>query len=366
MRLRKKNLFPRITHRALMLIAAGLLILSYLSAFIDPAKAWYISIFGQFFLLFALLNIGLLIWAALRHSGSVWIPVVALLPTVFFFSLYYQFNGKVQVDTFPRPTDEIRIVSYNVGLFNLEQNRDSVTKDQSECADSVFAFLRSCDPDIICLQEFFLKDDSHVAEFLQKEFPGYNPEYFLYVNDKGCYGNVTLSKYRITGKGKFDFEHSANLAIYSDYDIRGEKFRLYNCHFESYNISMSRVASALGHDNDVVKEAETKVQKSITRRPKQVDVVLSDIKNCPLKALVAGDFNDNPLSYTYYKLSRGRKDTFVEAGKGWGTTYSVLKPLLRIDYILFPPEYDALSHKVINVPFSDHYPIMATIKIKNK
>jgi hypothetical protein len=320
MRLRKKNLFPRITHRALMLIAAGLLILSYLSAFIDPAKAWYISIFGQFFLLFALLNIGLLIWAALRHSGSVWIPVVALLPTVFFFSLYYQFNGKVQVDTFPRPTDEIRIVSYNVGLFNLEQNRDSVTEDRSECADSVFAFLRSCDPDIICLQEFFLKDDSHVAEFLQKEFPGYNPEYFLYVNDKGCYGNVTLSKYRITGKGKFDFEHSANLAIYSDYDIRGEKFRLYNCHFESYNISMSRVASALGHDNDVVKEAETKVQKSITRRPKQVDVVLSDIKNCPLKASVKRRRNYS-LSNRYslgtglrcHKSKSSRKDIFNQA-----------------------------------------------------
>jgi endonuclease/exonuclease/phosphatase family metal-dependent hydrolase len=363
MRLKKKRLFPKITHRALMGIAAGLLIVSYLSAVVDPAKAWFVTIFGQFFLILALINAGLLLWAIFRRSGSVWIPLFALLPTVFFFGLYYQFSGKDYVEPARRPADEIKIVSYNVGRFDLPRDKDEMI-GKDACADSVYAFLRTCDADIICLQEFYLPDDSHIADFLKKTFPDYVPEYFMYVNDSGCYGNVTLSRFPVIDKGKFDFEHSANLAIFSDYDVNGRKFRVYNCHFESYNISLSRVASAMGHDRELMKETETKVQKSVTLRPKQVDVVMSDIKNCPLKAFVVGDFNDNPLSYTYYRLSRGRKDSFVEAGTGWGTTYSVLKPLLRIDYILFPPEYEALSHKVLPAYYSDHFPIMATIKIK--
>ena len=76
--------------------------------------------------------------------------------------------------------------------------------------------------------------------------------------------------------------------------------------------------------------------------------------------LVLGDFNDNPLSYTVHRLSRGRRDTFVQAGKGFGATFRTLWPLLRIDYILYPPGLEAVSYEVPRVKYSDHYPIIAT------
>ena len=64
-----KSLIGGITNRVLMLIAAALLVLSYASAFVNPAKAWYMMLPGLFFFPLALLNLFLLVWAVVRRSG---------------------------------------------------------------------------------------------------------------------------------------------------------------------------------------------------------------------------------------------------------------------------------------------------------
>ena len=80
-------------------------------------------------------------------------------------------------------------------------------------------------------------------------------------------------------------------------------------------------------------------------------------------SIVTGDFNDTPMSYTYQQLQRGNKDSFIEAGKGMGGTYSGLWPFIRIDYVLLPEKCDALYHKVERKRYSDHYPIVTRLKI---
>ena len=105
------------------------------------------------------------------------------------------------------------------------------------------------------------------------------------------------------------------------------------------------------------------MRSSITRRPKQVDIVLEDIRNSPVESIVTGDFNDTPMSYTYQQLKKGKKDSFVEAGKGLGGTYSGLWPFIRIDYVLLPGSCKVQYHKVVRKPFSDHYPIVTRLKI---
>ena len=103
------------------------------------------------------------------------------------------------------------------------------------------------------------------------------------------------------------------------------------------------------------------MKRSITRRPKQVDRVFDHIEQCPLETFVCGDFNDNPMSYTYYRMTRGRKDTFMEAGNGFGATYATMWPMLRIDYVLCPEKYCPVIHETPRVPFSDHYPVVSQI-----
>ena len=58
-----RSLIGGITNRVLMLMAAALLVMSYASVFVNPAKAWYMMLPGLFFFPLALLNVFLLVWA---------------------------------------------------------------------------------------------------------------------------------------------------------------------------------------------------------------------------------------------------------------------------------------------------------------
>lgn len=348
-----------LTARSLMLMNAGVLLLSYLSLYVNPAKAWFMTIFGLLFFLFFATNLFLLVWALKRRSKAFVIPFVALLPSLFILGRYVQFRGSDEVI----PDEALSIVSYNVGKFAMYPER-SVIKDGGSCTDSVFAFLRRTDADIICLQEFHAPNGISVKDLVHERMPGYEVEYFTNVDDHGAYGNVTLTKYPVLRKDKFDFEKSSNLALYTDIDTPEGVVRVYNCHFESYNISVPRLVKGITrNDEEMLEEAEEKIRSSIVRRPQQVDIVLQDIEDSPIESIVTGDFNDTPMSYTYTQLKRGRKDSFVESGKGMGGTYTVLWPFIRIDYVLYPDKFRAVSHKVARVRMSDHYPIITELTV---
>ena len=357
-----RNRFFGLTSRVLMLIVAGLLILSYASIVVNPAKVWFISLIGIFFIPLSALNILLLLWAVKRKSKSFVIPLLAIMPAFFFVGRYIRLDSEEdEIARMSHTGNTLKVVSYNVGRFALDQGEFS---SRSDCADSVFAFILEQDPDIICLQEFHMADADNIRSLLRKRMSDYHAEYYMFPTGSGAFGNVTLSRIPVKGKGVIKFEESANLAIYTDYDIDGRKFRVYNCHFESYNISMSGLLKAMvSRDRAVFSETGNKMKASITRRPKQVDKVFSDIEDCPVDAFVCGDFNDNPMSYTYYRMTRGRKDAFMEAGDGFGATYASLWPVLRIDYILFPEQFKAVSHDIPRVPYSDHYPVITEIEL---
>ena len=345
----KKHGFFGITARTLMILAAALLFLSYISIFINPAKAWFMTLFGILYLPLLLLNTALLILALIRHSRSVWIPVVALLPSLFIFGRHFQLSGS----SVPPSPDDIKIVSYNVDRFNYGDVRG--------CRDSIFSFLRRQEADIICLQEVSAGKNAALSDIFKKDLRGYNIEYYAYTRKAGSYGNVILSRFPIKSKGKIVFESSANMAVYADLDLGDRIVRIYNCHFQSYNISLARLGNAFRKNTkEAVKDTEDKMRSTLRLRPKQVDAVIKDIASCSKETFVVGDFNDTPMSYTYWKLSRGRRDSFIDAGKGFGATYSMLKPLLRIDYVLSPDSFRATSHQVVNLKYSDHYPIITT------
>lgn len=346
---RKKGVFFGITSRLLMAIVASLLVVSYASIVINPAKFWLLSLSGLLFVPLAVANLLLLLWAVKRRSRSVLIPLLALTPCFFFLGRYVQLSSGE--DYVPKdPT--LKIVSYNVGRFAMSDK------------DAVIDFISSQDADIICLQEFYLDDLAKLKPYLAKKMKGYRSEYYMFPTNNGAFGNLTLSRIPVTGKGKVKFEESANMALYTEHKVGDRRFRVYNCHFESYNISYTGIIKALFKaDTDIFAETGTKMKRSILRRPKQVDQVFSDIESCPIESFVCGDFNDNPMSYTYYRMTRGRKDAFREAGKGFGATYTRLWPMLRIDYVMIPERFGALTYDIPKVKYSDHYPVITTVEL---
>ena len=343
-----KKGFLGITSRVLMLIVAGLLAFSYVSMFINPSQIWWFTLFGLMFIPFTIFNFILLLWAIKRRSKTFVIPLLAIATSVLFIGRYFQ-TGEKEYESSDEPL--LKVVSYNVGRF-------------SNCSqDSLFAYINALSPDIVCLQEYYISDIAKVREELRRQMKGYKSEFYLFpMADGSAFGNVTLSRMQVKGKGKIKFDESANLAIYTDYEFRGRKFRVYNCHFESYSISLPGLLRGLFQaDKAAVAETGTRMKRSITRRPKQVDKVFEDIERCPVEAFVCGDFNDDPMSYTYFRMTRGRKDAFVKAGDGFGATYARLWPLLRIDYVLVPDRFRAVDCQVHRVGYSDHFPVVAEI-----
>lgn len=365
-KLKKKITFTGISARVMMSCAAALLLLSFLSVVADPAKAWFFTIFGLLFIPLFIVNLILFAWALKRRSKSFVIPVIALLPSIFFIGAYFQFPSSSRP---AMPSDEesaVRIVTYNVGRF-MQPDKKKGTGGRKACADSVRRFLASQDADIICLQEFYASDLKEVQSFAKGIGKGYRPEYYLFKGRYGYYGNVTFSRMKARDKGVVKFEDSANLAIYTDYSAGGRPFRVYNCHFESYNISMSGILRSVRRQaRDALKETEHKMRRGITRRPRQVNQVMENISKSPVPAFVCGDFNDSPMSYTYYRLSKGRDDSFRKAGEWFGSTFSFLWPLLRIDYVLLPHQFEALSHRTPHKPYSDHYPVVAEVSVEEQ
>ncbi|MBR4740236.1 MAG: endonuclease/exonuclease/phosphatase family protein [Bacteroidales bacterium] len=346
---KKRNWLSRLSFGTISLVSSGLLVLAYLSVVIDPAKAWFFTLFGLLYPVVLPLTLVLWVWSLFRKSSMRGLLTLVLLPSLFFAGRYYRF-------TRPEPEKEatLKVVSYNVGLFA----HGPKGMDRKVLADSTSRYLRGLDADIICLQEFFLPSGMPLDYWLTQHFPGYKAEFYVKTGENGHSGNLTLSRQRVTGRGKINFENSSNLALWTDIKLDSTTLRLYNCHFESYNISIPGLVKK--EPVSAVEETEQKMRRSITERPKQVSAVLQNVENAPVRSLVLGDFNDTPLSYTYFRLLRGRRDSFVKAGHGFGSTYSILWPLLRIDYILYPQELQAVSYQVEKVKYSDHYPIIAT------
>lgn len=344
---KKRNWLSRLSFGTVSLVASALMVLSYLSMVINPVHGWFFTLFGLLYPVLLPITLFLWVWALIRRSSMRGLLTLVLLPSLFFAGRYYRFTAPKQEK---EPT--LKVVSYNVGLF-AHGPKDF---GRYELADSVSRYLMELDADVICLQEFFLPAGHPLDAWIMRHFPGYRAEFYVRTGRSGKFGNLTLSRRRIADRGKVIFDHSTNMALWTDVKLDSSVLRIYNCHFESYNISLSNLVKKKG----AVEETEQKMRRSIGERPKQVEAVLEDIEHAPGKALVAGDFNDTPLSYTYFRLLRGRKDAFVRAGHGFGSTYVSLWPLLRIDYQLYPKSVGAVSYEVERVPWSDHYPVIVT------
>ncbi|MBE0666634.1 MAG: endonuclease/exonuclease/phosphatase family protein [Bacteroidales bacterium] len=254
-------------------------------------------------------------------------------------------------------------MSYNVRLFNFyeETERNSHSR--------MLQLLRKESPGILCLQEYFVKGSSEAGErSLREGLGGRLYTHVKLINSGGNthYGIVTVSKYPIINRGDIVHPASSSLSIFTDIVVDTDTFRIYNNHLQSFRLK--RVESTLlseitgeAHNRSVGKIMS--IFKSLTlgfaTRSAQVARVRKHIETSPYPVIVAGDFNDTPVSYTYRKIRRGLKDAFVEAGYGAGFTYKGKYPPNRIDFIFYTDELKCIDFDIVKVRYSDHYPIIS-------
>jgi endonuclease/exonuclease/phosphatase family metal-dependent hydrolase len=254
----------------------------------------------------------------------------------------------------------LKIISFNVGAA---MNYEKTIKKLNE-------FVKKQDADIICFQEFaqndiVLKDAINAVESLK-----------MYPNKVRMNGNTTVifSKNPIISKNiiLFDNLNGANGCNYADIKLENDKvIRVYNIHLESN--SVSGIADYLTEKAEFDKKATwgkiltmlKLVRRNSRKRADQAEKIAKHIASSRYPVIICGDFNDIPVSYTYNVLTENLTDAFKVKGLGFGTTYSGNIPALKIDYILTDKRITPLSFDILDVRFSDHYPIMCKVKVEN-
>lgn len=358
----------KILHRvflAVNILFGTALLISYLAVVINPEDFAAPALFGLAYPYLLLINIVIIvIWAVkLKYEAFISVFIIAI-----------GFNHLTNYIRFSKPSGEtegtFKVMSYNLRLFNYFE---SPKKGDSE--KRILAFIKTIHPEIICFQELFIngnaiEKDEEIRNALGGNY--YSHTKLLGRKKNQYYGIATYSRFPIIRKGEIRHPGSSSLSIYSDIVIKGDTFRVFNNHLQSFRLR--RMERSLieeltsSEENEKIDELKTlsmSLRQGFIRRALQAQVVKSYIDRSPYPVIVLGDFNDTPVSYSYRKIRKGLNDSFVKSGYGAGFTYLGNYPPNRIDYILYDNKLISTKFDILKVKYSDHYPILASFRKQN-
>lgn len=358
---RKDNVLKRLTRNILLavnIVLVLLLLLAYLSVYVNPATASFPALFGLAYPYIAAANIVMvLIWLIMRRWQAL-ISFVAILAGFGYIHNFIRFTNHGTEEH-----HDLKLMSYNVRLFNIYEESEKDTHRK------MLDLLKKEDPGILCLQEYFVRGDPAAGERKLKEGLGgrlYTHFKLIKSGAASRYGIATLTRYPIVYRGDIVHPGSSSMTIFTDIVVDMDTIRIYNNHLQSFRLRRvegTLLSELAGEEQRRSMDNLSGIYHSLTQgfatRALQVDRVKRHIETSPYPVIVTGDFNDTPTSYTYRIMRRGLKDAFVEAGYGAGFTYRGKYPPNRIDYILYNEEMYCNDFDIVKVRYSDHYPIIA-------
>ncbi len=345
------------------LVLAFLLFVAGQSPALSPVYSSTLALIGMAFPVWYLLNIVLLIYWAIQFKLKTLIPLFALLFHVQPAQLYVQWNLPSK-DTVSHP---LTVVSYNANHFGY-------TRQVSDL-DSIIGILKAQNADVILLQEARNSNGSLTQLGKQLSRALELPYYACYpLQKKGNYGMCVFSKYRIKNWDKVYFSNpTGNMSMYADIGIpdpqnpKSERsIRFFNIHLQSIRFNkkdyqaIEEVNTDKSFDKSKTEGIINRIRIAYEKRAPQVVNLKEEIAACKLPKFVIGDFNDVPVSYTYYELSEDLNDAFTSRGRGIETTYKGPFPSFRIDYQLYSDPLKCLKYESIKKVPSDHKMIVGT------
>lgn len=105
-------------------------------------------------------------------------------------------------------------------------------------------------------------------------------------------------------------------------------------------------------------------------RLEHIELILDFLKNVDTPVVLVGDWNEQPGSPTYNRITEVLVDAATKRGKEQPTfPYLALyenQANVRIDFIFVSPEIEVIDVEVIDNWASDHLPVKATLALKKK
>jgi endonuclease/exonuclease/phosphatase family metal-dependent hydrolase len=372
--------------RHLFILLNGLVALLFLLAcansFLHPGKWWVISLLGLAFpYLFGLL-IGFFLAGLFLRRYRRW-SLLSLATLLIGWSNIRHFlamhpGNRFQEDRQPGTT--LRVLTWNVRSFD-----DFVTKKRPPVRSrpQMLEFIGSQQADILCLQEFYEPLTRHGLEsniaYIQTQL--HYPYYYFsrdYVRP-GLYaaGVIIFSRFPILDTFLHEYARpngfrTTESLIAADILAGDDTIRVLTTHLQSvlFGSKEYRDLQIIRNVDDSIVDASRsivrKLRDAFRHRADQAEEVRVCLDSCPHPALITGDFNDVPNSYTYSTIRGNWQDAWLQKGFGIGRTFKFISPTLRIDYILSAPGFNVVQCRKIQTPWSDHNPVEADLQLPRK
>ncbi|MBR2161886.1 MAG: endonuclease/exonuclease/phosphatase family protein [Bacteroidaceae bacterium] len=338
-----------------------LMLLVAYSERVSPMEHPTLSLVGLTFPIFALINAGfLLFWLIIAQWKY------ALLPFIGFLLCGSQIRATFPLNLWRSnpPEAHLKLLSYNVMSFDGDKKENG--------QNPILNYLKESEADIMCLQEFIVSGKSQylTQRDVDKALKAYPYKHVSKENPHmACY-----SKYPILSVTPLHAKNSRNGAFAYEIAAGEDTLLVINCHLESNHLTKEDKATY----EDIIEAPETakvkegirlftrKLGENAAKRAPQAERVAKAIAESKHPHVIAmGDFNDSPVSYPHYVISRQLKDAFAQSGFGAGISYHLNRFYFRLDNIMVSPTLQSYKCQVDNtISDSDHYPIRCFVAKK--
>ncbi|MCD0473787.1 endonuclease/exonuclease/phosphatase family protein [Flavobacterium sp. EDS] len=324
---------------------------AYILPFLAPKIFPLLSVLTLFMPLFFVFNALFFFYWAIQFKKRMILSGLVLLMGITFINKFYKFSAKEYVES----EKDFTVMSYNVRLFNVFKwiDREDVSLD-------IKAFIDEKNPDILCIQEF--SNSAHI------DLKAYPHRYIFMEGNKIKTGQAIFSKFPILYQGNIVFPNSNNNVIYADIKRGKDIIRVYNMHLQSIKISPD--VNEISDNIDVMNQEKSqlilsRISKAFKQQQEQAEIFRENKKECAYPLIICGDMNNSPFSYVYRNIKGKLKDSFEEAGEGFGATYKFRYYPARIDYIFADNKMKVKKFESFSdFENSDHFPVLATLSME--
>ena len=253
--------------------------------------------------------------------------------------------------------------SFEVTTFNVRRLDEFEWLDGDQTRQDIATWLAEQPDGIWCFQEFPKRGK---ATLRSAGFSWLKPRRRLFTWPREA-GPALASSYPVKDWTTYMFEDEdagQGRVLQADVETPAGLVRVFNVHLQSLHFDHA--------DYDAVEEGPSREQgarlwgliiDASKARALQAQELVRRMEESPYPVIVAGDFNDTPMSYAMHALRGSRaEDTFAAASFGPGGTHLGAIPGLRIDGILADSTLQCVSHHTHGVVLSDHRPVTAVLQ----
>ena len=324
-------------------LLAIILLLSYLLPYISPKSTPFLAILSLFLPALLVVNLLFAIYWIVRLKKQFLLSAIIVAIGYNHIDKTFKFSEKKTL-----LNNDLKIMSYNVRMFN----HYGWKKEDDSIPQKITRLIEKASPDILVVQEFYEAKDLQI----------YYPHKYIKTKSKTSkFGLATFSRFPIIASGSLDLENTSNNITYTDILKESDTIRIYNVHLESLGIRPDKENFGEKDSDQLIK----RMKKAFKKQAIQTEQLLIHLRQWTGKTIICGDFNNTAFSWVYKEIAKGKKDAFVEAGKGLGKTFNYSYPV-RIDFILPDKSFEVNYFKTFDHKYSDHYPILARVNLNDE